>query len=116
MTTGSWKVDGTFWNAPDALGCFPAEYDRSKAPAVWVPPNDGDRLKARLAAGFSKYRAAAACRPFGLFAATPIADPRCPFGVARAGSAPCLSHASGSPAGGVRRRSHRPLDNVQMIV
>jgi len=51
VTTGSWKVDGTYWNAPDALGCFPAEYDRSKAPAVWVSPNDGDRLKARLAAG-----------------------------------------------------------------
>ena len=51
VTTGSWKVDGTFWNAPDALGCFPAEYDRAKAPAVWLSPRNGDRLKDQLAAG-----------------------------------------------------------------
>ncbi len=51
ITTGSWKVDATFWNAPDALGCFPAEYDRAKAPAVWVSPRNGDWLKDQLAKG-----------------------------------------------------------------
>ena len=51
VTTGSWRVDGTFWNAPDALGCFPAEYDRAKAPAVWISPSDGDRLKDRTRRG-----------------------------------------------------------------
>ena len=53
ITTGWWKVDATFWNAPDALGCFPAEYDRAKAPAVWVSPRNGDWLKdlAREGAG-----------------------------------------------------------------
>jgi len=51
ITTGSRFVDKTFWNSPDALGCFPAEYDRSMAPAVWVSPRNGDVLKDQLAVG-----------------------------------------------------------------
>lgn len=51
ITTGSRFIDTTFWSTPDALGCFPAEYDRSMAPAVWVSPSNGDALKDRLAAG-----------------------------------------------------------------
>ena len=44
-------ADPLFWGAPDALGSFAAEYDRSKAPAVWVSPNSGALLRERLAAG-----------------------------------------------------------------
>lgn len=43
--------DPLFWGAPDGLGSFAAEYDLSKAPAVWVSPNSGALLRTQLAAG-----------------------------------------------------------------
>lgn len=50
ITTGT-PDDTTFWSAPDALGMFPAYYDLTMAPAVWVSPRSGDWLKGHLADG-----------------------------------------------------------------
>jgi Peptidase family M28 len=44
-------ADPAYWGAPDALGSFAAEYDLTKAPAVWVSPNSGAWLREQLAAG-----------------------------------------------------------------
>ncbi len=48
----TWTADDpAFWGAPDALGSFAAEYDLSKAPAVWVSPASGAWLRDQIAAG-----------------------------------------------------------------